>query len=144
MPRHWQADEITPFEINRILDPKPSKGIVAAGLEHLAQAFPAFKGVKLTHEWAGLMDVTPDAVPIIGAVPLVEGLFLSTGYSGHGFGLGPGAGALMADLITGAKPLVDPSLFRAERFRRLAPDTAGRRQAAQGMSTGPAECRCCR
>ena len=49
------------------------------------------------------------------AIPL-RGLFLSTGYSGHGFGLGPAAGRLTADLVTGDPPIVDPRPFRLSRF----------------------------
>jgi glycine/D-amino acid oxidase-like deaminating enzyme len=43
-------------------------------------------------------------------------LILAAGFSGHGFGIGPGAGHLIADLITGARPLVDPAPYRPERL----------------------------
>jgi glycine/D-amino acid oxidase-like deaminating enzyme len=46
----------------------------------------------------------------------LPGLFLASGFSGHGFGLGPGAGKLMADLVTGAAPCVDPEPFRYSRY----------------------------
>jgi glycine/D-amino acid oxidase-like deaminating enzyme len=68
--------------------------------------------------WGGLIDVTPDAVPVISPVLLFPGLFLATGFSGHGFGIGPGAGKLMAELVMGTTPCVDPAPFRFERFRR--------------------------
>ncbi len=71
-----------------------------------------------------MIDATPDAVPAISAVDGRPGLFLASGFSGHGFGIGPGAGRLMADLVTGAKPCVDPAPFRYSRFvdgTRLAP-----------------------
>ena len=51
--------------------------------------------------WGGLIDVTPDAVPVISAVDALPGFYLATGFSGHGFGIGPGAGKLMADIVTG-------------------------------------------
>jgi glycine/D-amino acid oxidase-like deaminating enzyme len=60
--------------------------------------------------------VTPDAVPVISPVERVPGFFIATGFSGHGFGIGPAAGKLTADLVTGATPLVDPSAFRLGRF----------------------------
>jgi glycine/D-amino acid oxidase-like deaminating enzyme len=72
---------------------------------------------RITKAWAGVIDVTPDAVPIIAPVGSVPGLHIATGFSGHGFGIGPGA--LMADLVTGSPPCVDPAPFRPERFRRL-------------------------
>ena len=63
-----------------------------------------------------MIDVTPDAVPVISPVERIPGFFIATGFSGHGFGIGPAAGRLMADLVTGATPLVDPAAFRLGRF----------------------------
>jgi glycine/D-amino acid oxidase-like deaminating enzyme len=63
-----------------------------------------------------MIDATPDLVPVISAVEAVPGLILSSGYSGHGFGIGPGAGRLTADLASGAPPVVDPTPFRFSRF----------------------------
>lgn len=120
MPRHWKSDEVTPFENVRILDPVPSKGLIDGGIGRLRDAFPAFRDARVTRTWGGLMDVTPDAVPIIAPVCAIPGFYLAVGFSGHGFGIGPGAGALMADLVTGSKPCVDPAPFRLERFARLA------------------------
>ncbi len=69
----------------------------------------------------GMIDVTPDAVPVISAVDDVPGLVVATGFSGHGFGIGPAAGRLAADLVTGAAPLVDPAPFRFSRFSDGSP-----------------------
>ena len=55
-------------------------------------------------EWAGLIDVTPDVVPVISPVDEVPGLVIATGFSGHGFGIGPGAGRLVADIVMGTEP----------------------------------------
>jgi glycine/D-amino acid oxidase-like deaminating enzyme len=55
-------------------------------------------------------------VPVISAVEQLPGFFLSTGYSGHGFGIGPAAGRLAADLVTGDAPIVDPAPFRYSRL----------------------------
>jgi glycine/D-amino acid oxidase-like deaminating enzyme len=119
MPRRWKSDEVTPFEQLRILDPVPSQPLIDGGIDRLRAAFPAFRHAKITRTWGGLMDVTPDAVPVIAPVGSVPGFHLAVGFSGHGFGIGPGAGALMADLVTGAAPCVDPKPFRLERFKRL-------------------------
>lgn len=67
-PRSWSADAISPFEKVRILDPAPVERFNRAGLSHLAKAFPAFAEARITQSWAGLIDVTPDAVPVIGPV----------------------------------------------------------------------------
>ncbi len=81
------------------------------------RAFPAFAEAKIAGSWAGLMDVTPDAVPVISDVASIPGFFIASGFSGHGFGIGPGAGQLMADLLMNATPLVDPAPYRLSRFR---------------------------
>ncbi len=118
--RRWKLDETTPFEAVRVLDPEPSTAVLDEGMENLHQAFPAFRKAEVAQRWAGLIDTTPDAVPVMGEVPGHPGFFLATGFSGHGFGIGPGAGRLMADLVTGAAPIVDATPYRPDRFRRLA------------------------
>jgi len=55
-------------------------------------------------------------VPVISAVDSKPGFFIATGFSGHGFGIGPAAGRLMADLVLGRTPIVDPHAFRYTRF----------------------------
>lgn len=62
--------------------------------------------------------MTPDAVPVIGPVGAIPGFFIASGFSGHGFGIGPGAGQLMAEIVMGQKTSVDPSPFRFDRFKR--------------------------
>ena len=79
------------------------------------------KGASIQQSWAGMIDVTPDAVPVISAVDDVPGFHIATGFSGHGFGIGPGAGRLMADLVTGARPIVDPHELRLSRFHDGSP-----------------------
>jgi glycine/D-amino acid oxidase-like deaminating enzyme len=82
----------------------------------LRRCFPAFAGAMIAERWAGVIDATPDAVPVMDAVPKFPGLFLATGFSGHGFGIGPGAGKLVAELVTGQTPCVDPAPFTYKRF----------------------------
>jgi glycine/D-amino acid oxidase-like deaminating enzyme len=116
--RRWSLDEATPFEAVRVLDPEPKAGILKEARTVLAKAFPVFAGMQVAESWAGLMDVTPDAVPVIDQVGHIPGFFVATGFSGHGFGIGPGAGRLMADLVAGDRPVVDPTPFRLGRFAR--------------------------
>lgn len=115
-PGHWALDEVSPFERCRVLDPQPSAAILGEARQALAEVLPFFKELRVVQSWAGAMDVTPDAIPVIGEVAQLPGLFLSTGYSGHGFGIAPGAGQLMAQLLTGERPLVDPQPFRFARL----------------------------
>lgn len=123
-PRRWQADQTTPFERCRVLDPEPQGAMLARALRDVARAFPALAGVQVAERWGGIIDVTPDGVPVIDHAAELPGLVIATGFSGHGFGLGPGAGQLAAELATGAAPLVDPAPFRLDRFfgQRAAPE----------------------
>ncbi|KSV83280.1 MULTISPECIES: FAD-binding oxidoreductase [unclassified Sinorhizobium] len=104
------------FERHRVLDPNPDSRRALHALDAAAKAFPFLREAKVQQIWAGLIDVTPDAVPVISAAEGVPGLIIATGFSGHGFGIGPGAGHLVADLVTGDKPVVDPTPFRLSRF----------------------------
>ncbi|WP_136069041.1 NAD(P)/FAD-dependent oxidoreductase [Modicisalibacter radicis] len=115
-PRRWSLSETTPFEKTRVLDPLPPRKINARALDALVAEFPAFASARVLQEWAGIIDVTPDAVPVISAVDDQPGLYVATGFSGHGFGFGPGVGELMADLVTGDAPIVDPSPYRLSRY----------------------------
>ncbi len=123
-PRRWALDRASPFEAVRVLDPQPSAASLAFARRRLVQAFPGFAAMQVAGAWGGLIDVTPDGVPVISAVGAMPGFHLASGFSGHGFGIGPGAGRLMADLVAGDPPLVDPAPFR---FTRL---TAPARRAA--------------
>ncbi|OJG00131.1 NAD(P)/FAD-dependent oxidoreductase [Pararhizobium antarcticum] len=104
------------FERHRILDPKPDGRSALSALKAAAEAIPVLKAAQPLQIWAGLIDVTPDAVPVISTVDTVPGLTIATGFSGHGFGIGPGAGHLTADLVMGNPPIVDPLPFRFSRF----------------------------
>lgn len=126
MPSRWAMDEASPFEYCRVLDPKPSKKSSERVLANARKAFPALDKAEIAQRWAGYIDVTPDAVPVISAVDRVPGFHVATGFSGHGFGIGPAAGRLMADIVTGRPPIVDPRDFRWSRFSdgsKVAPIT---------------------
>lgn len=116
----WKLDEPTPMERARILDPTPDPAGVRETHRRALALLPALRAAGIASTWAGYIDSTPDGVPGIGEVPEVPGLVLAAGFSGHGFGIGPGAGHLIADLVTGAPPIFDPTPFRPERFSRSA------------------------
>ncbi len=114
--RRWKLDEVSPFEEVRILDPEPVQDILDDAERHLKAYYPVFQPMQIVERWAGCIDAVPDAVPVISKVDQLDGLHLCTGFSGHGFGLGPGAGRLMAEIVTGARPCVDPAAFLYARF----------------------------
>lgn len=116
LKRNWRADDVSPFELVRVLDPKPVDFVLKDAVAAFHGVFPAFKKVAIEERWAGVIDVTPDIIPVISAVDSTPGFYMATGFSGHGFGLGPGAGKLMAEIITGEETCVDPSPFKFERF----------------------------
>ena len=115
-PRRWSAEEQSPFERMRVLNPEPSQVVVKRTLERLPQRFPALKDVKLAEAWAGMIDVTPDAVPTLGETAEVKGLYIATGLSGHGFGIGPAIGRITADIVAGRSVGHDLKRFRPQRF----------------------------
>lgn len=114
--RRWQLDRKTPMEAMRILDPTPDRKTVRLTLERAAELIPALGSVPMVASWAGFVDSTPDGVPVIGEMAATPGLVLAAGFSGHGFGIGPGAAHLVADIVTGDEPIVDPRPYRLERF----------------------------
>lgn len=114
--RKWLPTDVTPFEHCRVLDPEPSQKVLRNAWASSTKGFPALHKAEIVQSWAGLIDVTPDAIPVISRVGDVPGLVIATGFSGHGFGIGPGAGRLTADLVTQCAPCVDPAAFRLSRF----------------------------
>jgi len=114
--KRWPLDAVTPFEAVRTLDPEPQTWVLDDAVKRLAADVPAFAGLQVAERWAGMIDTMPDVVPVISTVERIPGLVLATGFSGHGFGIGTGAGQLAADLASGARPLVDPTPFRYARF----------------------------
>ncbi len=116
LKRRWRLDERSPFEEVRMLDPEPVNAILDEAAASLRDYYPRFQSMRIAERWAGVIDATPDVVPCISPLPKMEGLYLASGFSGHGFGLGPGAGKLMAQMVMGESPCVDPAPFRYARF----------------------------
>ncbi|MFK8076614.1 MAG: NAD(P)/FAD-dependent oxidoreductase [Granulosicoccus sp.] len=117
MPRRWSLDQETPFELTRMLNPAPPEWMIEKSIKGLKATLPGFANARITHSWGGVIDATPDGVPVIDGVDHVPGLFIASGLSGHGFGAGPAVGQLMAQIITGDQCSVDPKTFRFNRFR---------------------------
>src|SRR5690606_35120075 len=92
VPRRFALDQVSPFERTRVLDPGPSQAGLRQAWQNVVHAFPEFAQARVAQSWAGYIDVTPDALPVMSAVDAVPGLYLASGFSGHGFGIGPAAG----------------------------------------------------
>ena len=88
-------------------------------IEHTLQAivemFPVFSRVRMNRQWAGIVDVAPDACPIIGLTP-VRGLFINCGWGTGGFKATPGSGWVMAHTVAHGRPHELNAAFTLDRF----------------------------
>jgi sarcosine oxidase, subunit beta len=98
----------------------PTAGSVAQVVEKLTHVLPAFATCKVHAVWAGLLDLTPDALPVLDHVPGIDGLVVAMGFSGHGFGIGPVTGEIIAGLVRGRPTGFDLEPFRFARFATSA------------------------
>jgi glycine/D-amino acid oxidase-like deaminating enzyme len=127
-PMYWKNREylrVRPREVVSALTSRRKDGVfedvarysdVASALETLSRYFPELRcGISMA--WAGTIDGTPDALPVIDAVDHVSGLVVATGMSGHGFGIAPSVGKIVADLVTCGSSNHDLNPFRLRRFR---------------------------
>src|SRR5262249_55173926 len=98
------------------LEPRPNLDKVRRSLAELQRVLPALPQLGIVRSWAGYIDAAPDLVPVLGEVPQLKGFALATGFSGHGFAMGPIAGRLVSEIIVDGKPSLDLSAFRFSRF----------------------------
>jgi sarcosine oxidase, subunit beta len=84
--------------------------------EAIERRAPALADIGIASGWAGLYEMTPDHNALIGRADSVEGFLYATGFSGHGFLMGPAVGEVMRDLYLGEQTFVDISGFGARRF----------------------------
>ena len=104
-------------------EPRPNARKVKSALQSLLSLFPHLDGlVRIEQAWAGYIDGTPDRVPIIGEVPGIKGFFVATGFSGHGFAMGPGAGVVVSELVLDGHASVDIHPMRLGRFAEGQPN----------------------
>src|SRR5262249_56535300 len=97
-------------------EPRANPRSVEASLVALKELFPSLAGLQIQRSWAGMIDSTPDAVPVLGDVAELPGFLLATGFSGHGFAMGPIAGRIVAEIITTGRPSIDIEPLRFSRF----------------------------
>lgn len=116
----WALDKPTPMERVRILDPKPSRAILEDTLARARRLLPALANVPMQAGWAGYIDSTPDGIPVIDEARNLPGFVLAAGFSGHGFGVGPGAGRLIAEIVMGRETFVEHRQYRLDRLNKGA------------------------
>jgi sarcosine oxidase subunit beta len=113
----WQR----PLEGWRAEDLHPSAADVALLGVRIAGILPAFRAAPLARLWGGLIDLTPDGLPVLDAPPETPGLVIAAGFSGHGFCLGPVTGRIVADLVLGRQERHPIAPFRLARFADPGP-----------------------
>jgi len=116
IPVRWPMDTPSPFERTRVLNPDPDEPVLKSMAKAFTRLFPAFTDIKFAESWAGMIETTPDAVPVICESEKISGFYIATGFSGHGFGIGPGAGKAIAGMISGQDSGIDLSPFQLKRY----------------------------
>ncbi len=125
LPRARTARAATPRTLGRLAT-------------RLLELFPGLGGVTVLRAFSGLVDLTPDGLPLAGPVPGVPGLYVAAGTSGHGFGIAPAIGHRLAEaIVTGT---VAPALHRFAPLR-FPPDLDFPKayRARYGSSAEPVE-----
>jgi sarcosine oxidase subunit beta len=129
--RLWEHDLNDPFaslktgleEGYDLVQPKTAE--IADVVERVSRVLPAFAEARIARVWGGLIDQTPDALPVLERVSGIDGLILAAGFSGHGFCLGPITGQIVRELVTERRSTLPLEPFRSERFAAV-----GEREAA--------------
>ncbi len=107
--------ELTPEDV------QPPAEAVAALIHRAVHVLPPVAQAGIARVWGGLLDMTPDGLPVIDRIDRVEGLVVAAGFSGHGFCLGPITGQSVAELVQGKSPSLPLEPFRWDRFTETAP-----------------------
>ncbi|MDX1405426.1 MAG: FAD-binding oxidoreductase [Woeseiaceae bacterium] len=115
-PSKWPLDEESPFERTRVLDPPVNRRVLKRISRKMDEIFPELAGTEIVESWAGMVETTPDVVPVMCEADTIPGFYMASGLSGHGFGIGPGAGKALAALVTGGESGLDMTPFRLSRF----------------------------
>jgi len=115
-PSNWTMDEVSPFERQRMLHPEPEKQVLGQMQAALARCFPEIAPAAFVETWGGIIEASPDVLPVISQVDGHDGFLVASGFSGHGFGIGPGAGKLIADMVRGVADRNEVRSFRLQRF----------------------------
>lgn len=113
--RLWQDLSNGPAPVG--FSPRVPEGYIRNVLRHVQEAVPSLSQARLDHSYGGVVDLTPDSLPVIGrARDDLPGLHLAVGFNGQGFGLGPVVGRLLADAVCGRDAAAALKTYRASRF----------------------------
>lgn len=99
-------------------DIQPPAYMVSTIIERGSYVLPAVREARIHRVWGGLLDMTPDGLPVIDRPSTIDGLVIAAGFSGHGFCLGPITGQLIAELVSDSPPSCPLEPFRIDRFQQ--------------------------
>ena len=115
LARLFRRRETDAFPVGQV--PRITRSTLLERLRMLNLLIPRTTGVRIQRWFGGVVEITPDLKPVMGLLPGWSNAYVSGGFSGHGFILGPGSGRVMADVVCGAEePITDLADFRPERF----------------------------
>ncbi len=110
----------------------PPAASISQVISSVSSVLPFVNKTPICRIWGGLLDLTPDALPILDSVPSIEGLYVAAGFSGHGFGIAPAVGEVMANKILGKTNCISLDAFsfgrfnsRTEPYQRCTPTLHG-------------------
>ena len=94
----------------------PPAASIARVISSVSSVLPFISHTPICRIWGGLLDLTPDALPVLDCVPSIDGLYIAAGFSGHGFGIAPAVGEAMANKILGKETIISLDDFSFKRF----------------------------
>ncbi|WP_419901913.1 NAD(P)/FAD-dependent oxidoreductase [Kiloniella sp.] len=112
----WGEGDVTPFEKTRVLNPLPDPRLLDQMRKNLTAYVPELADTPFEETWAGMIETSPDVLPIISEVNSIPGFHVVAGLSGHGFGIGPAIGRIVADQLIGRPTGHDLKRFELKRF----------------------------
>ena len=100
--------------------PAPHRADIDTALAAIKRAMPAFGGLRIGRYWSGMLDISPDGLPIIDRHPVLANVFFAGGYSMLGMTLAAPAAEKLAEFVMTNRRPPELAPFRATRFRRVA------------------------
>ena len=117
---------------------KPNTPLIRNIARRLAELLPGAADVPVIRSWAGVVEQVPDYLPVID-IPDRPGNYVVVTASAHGFGIAPGTGKVVSDLVLHGESSVDISGLRLSRFADVKPGLAGRARVGPGWRKSPLE-----
>ena len=89
---------------------------VSATCRAIMNFFPWLERTNIVRAWSGILAVVADGVPVMGPAEELPGFYFASCFCGHGYGISPAVGQLMAEYVADGKPSISLDAFRFDRF----------------------------